>query len=253
MMAAANNSHFHPLGAALIDKITSQALTTFAGVVEQDLLALFTEADAEFVSKSAAAKTNQERGDAEGANRATKAFYANEILKLLLEKRTGKTIGARGKRSGLAFAKHDVDLVHPEKGDRPFAVGEVKIAGTPAHSGNQQTSKTKGRELCKDLDKRAKEIVCASIDLKRKWRTGAPAHIPDGVFYVTFYFGRAADARDAEHAREKLLAIEELGGYVDSVGLFFYENGSNDAYVAVPGSAGHTMDDALAAFAKHVI
>ncbi len=240
-------SHSHVEGDRLLNKIRAHRITRFQEI-EGDLLIFFRTVDALFVKN---------QGKTAGANRSTKTWYANEALQLLLENLTGKTIETRIMLKGLAFSKHDVDLAYRQDQmgqKRPVSVGEVKIAGTPSHKGNKKTSGPKGRPLNQDIDKRAREMVCTSTDLKRQWRRGGTPSLAtrNDPFYGGFYLGRAADDNDAKLVTQKLCALHAVGAYVDAVGLFFFKDGGNDRYVATKPTRGYTMDDALAAFARRV-
>lgn len=167
-------------------------------------------------------------------------------------------MGRRQKREGLGFDQHDIDLIFPSggKSTRPFACGEVKIAGTPLHAGNRTTQKSGGRPAQTDLDKRLREVVATAIDMKHRWRRDQPKYGPVSTgdpLYILVYAARAATRSDEDALLKKITAVASAG-YLDAIGLFVYSAVSSERkteYARV-NIGGFTIDDALSAFVLRV-
>lgn len=104
----------------------------------------------------------------QGDNQNGKGDFFNDLIALLLENCSGKTLQGRGAVPGLIFPKHNLDTAYPAKGPVEILV-ETKAAGAPKTLRNPQQKNPNGRPGSSDLDKRIKEAGLKSIDLKAEW------------------------------------------------------------------------------------
>jgi len=237
---------------------TYPAFETLLARIQNDKLQLWSAIQADFLA--AVSRFDSDWAAANGAmtlgEYKVKAHYLEMFFSRLLQHRTGQPITGDD-LAGLGFETHQIDLVFPaqSKDGRPYACAEVKCAGVPKHKGNAKAG-VAGRATTMDLDKRLREIVATSIDLKHRWRrdqprTGPP---PSGdPLYAVFYVARAASQADAATIVRKV-EVFFAAGYVDAVGLFVYA--ASDAahqtnYVPVANGV-FPMDAALDAFSRRV-
>ncbi len=239
----------------LLETIRRDRVTRWADV-EEAFLSAISAFDSVFVA--------QQMGS---GDYKAKARYYNEAVAALIENGTGTHIGQRGKRKGMVLPRHDVDLVFPDPLEispsrraalKPIAAGETKIAGTPPYPGNHASSSSAGRPVSQDLDKRVREMMATSIDLKTQWSPGPVALSQAGLaaarpLYVVFYGCRIAGPADQRGVIRRLGALARL--YVDAVGLFMYHAPNEDqptTYETIPASPGLTMDAVIEVFCRCV-
>lgn len=174
----------------------------------------------------------------EGERQNGKGDYFNDLLAIVLESASGKTLSTRRLVKGLVFPNHNLDVTYPA-GDDDEQIAEVlveaKMLGTPKHpgSGQQQDS---GRPGSADLLKRAKELGFKAIDLKAGFgyqyskvggkeqeiagdlETWSKATRPKTYFLAAI---RVTGASDLNSCVEMCLNLQKL---LDGVGLFAYTN-----------------------------
>jgi len=73
---------------------------------------------------------------------------------------------------GLIFRKHNLDTSYPKTGTVEILI-ETKAAGAPKSTRNPKQKNPMGRPGSADLDKRVKEAVFKTIDLKLEWARNA--------------------------------------------------------------------------------
>jgi hypothetical protein len=94
-----------------------------------------------------------------------KGDYFNDVLALLLEKCSGKTLHTRPDVPGLSFPRHMLDVSYPATGTVRLTI-ETKATGIPKHPRNAAQPHPEGRAGSADLEKRIKEASFKNIDLK---------------------------------------------------------------------------------------
>jgi hypothetical protein len=170
----------------------------------------------------------------EGERQNGKGDYFNDLLALVLEANSGRTLSTRRRVPGLIFPNHNLDVTYPDSGIAEVLV-EAKMLGTPKHPGSER-QQAAGRPAQSDLLKRAKELGFKAIDLKAGF--GLEISLSGGS-----QPGPAGDLQSWSHAaRPKtyfLMAIRVVGEsdlracietssnmqkILDGVGLFAYTN-----------------------------
>lgn len=104
----------------------------------------------------------------QGDNQNGKGDFFTDLIALLLENCSGKDLHGRGAVPGLIFRKHNLDTSYPEQGTVEILI-ETKVAGAPKSARNPKQKNPRGRPGSSDLDKRIKEAVFKTIDLKAEW------------------------------------------------------------------------------------
>jgi hypothetical protein len=108
------------------------------------------------------------RGGVPAADIRAKGDFFNDVLELLLQRATQKTLATRGDVDGLLL-DHRLDLTYPDASTstvRPEVIVETKMAGTPQHPENRKSTPREGRRASQDLDKRIKEAAYKDVDIK---------------------------------------------------------------------------------------
>src|SRR3954452_5353861 len=82
-----------------------------------------------------------------------KGDYFNDVLALLLERCSGKTLHSRPDVAGLSFRRHMLDVAYPATGTVAFTI-ETKATGIPKHPRNPKQRHPEGRAGSADLEKR---------------------------------------------------------------------------------------------------
>jgi hypothetical protein len=94
-----------------------------------------------------------------------KGDYFNDVLALLLERCSGKTLHTRPDVPGLSFKRHMLDVAYPRTGTVQLTI-ETKATGVPRHPRNPAQPHADGRAGSADLEKRIKEASFKNIDVK---------------------------------------------------------------------------------------
>ena len=142
-----------PLADALADA-RATALSTFAQAEARFLMAM-----QQFDELVAAGVADQ--GDIQNG----KGDFFNDLLALLLENCSGKTLHTRPSVPGLSFRNHKLDVAYPAAGEVELTI-ETKATGVPKHPRNTRQPHAEGRAGSADLEKRIKEASFKVIDLK---------------------------------------------------------------------------------------
>lgn len=199
----------------------------------------------------------------EGERQNGKGDYFNDLLAIVLEEASGKTLSTRKLVKGLIFPNHNLDVTYPG-GDDDEEIAEVlveaKMLGTPKHPGSGQ-QKNGGRPGSADLLKRAKELGFKAIDLKAGFglqlsKQGKSQPAPAGDLEAwskssrpkTYFLAaiRVTGVADLRSCVDMCLNLQKL---LDGVGLFAYTNDHLDAppteYVA-PSYSNYSIPSSLA-------
>lgn len=94
-----------------------------------------------------------------------KGDFFNDLLALLLQNCSGKTLHTRPNIPGLSFRNHKLDVAYPAAGPVEFTI-ETKATGVPKHPRSPKQKHVEGRAGSADLEKRIKEAAFKVIDLK---------------------------------------------------------------------------------------
>lgn len=237
----------------LLDAIPRQGIDTFAAL------------ETRFLSAMSAFDALQAQGLLSSGQNQNKGLFFNELIGRLLERCAGVGVAKRGKRPGVLLAKVDVDLCFPSDPTKPPAViAETKMAGTPQHPKNAETTPIEGRRASADTAKRVREIALNVIDLKLADVEGGAAPIGDITTWIQqqrpavfAMFGiRLTD--DKDHALVIRDAQRLANSYANGVGLAMYRardfnsvEGRTD-YLPVPPPGGMSIDDALRRLCRQV-
>ncbi|HEX2224535.1 MAG TPA: hypothetical protein VHN15_10050 [Thermoanaerobaculia bacterium] len=174
----------------------------------------------------------------QGDNQNGKGDFFTDLVALLLENCSGKTLHGRGAVPGLIFPKHNLDTSYPARGTVEVLV-ETKAAGAPKTLRNPRQKNPRGRPGSSDLDKRVKEAGLKTIDLKAEWaRNAGQGGGPTSDLLtwlrqskpLSFLFLaiRVVDARDFERTVVFANAANQM---MDAVGLVAYQpKGSGEGY-----------------------
>ncbi len=129
----------------------------------------WTEVETDFVNAMWAFDQNFTQGVADqGDNQNGKGDFFTDLIALLLENCSGKSLHGRGYVAGLVVRKHALDCRYPEIGT-PKLLVETKVLGAPKTKRNPLQKNEQGRMGSADLDKRVKELCFKTIDLKAEW------------------------------------------------------------------------------------
>lgn len=104
----------------------------------------------------------------QGDNQNGKGDWFTDLICLVLENASGKSLFGRGKVPGLFFRNHNLDGSYPQVGP-VMVLLETKMAGAPKTSRNPMQKNPEGRAGSSDLDKRLKEAGFKTLDLKAEW------------------------------------------------------------------------------------
>jgi hypothetical protein len=173
----------------------------------------------------------------QGDNQNGKGDFFTDLIALLLENCSGKSLHGRGAVPGLIFPKHALDCSYPAKGTVELLV-ETKVTGAPKTKRNPKQKNPLGRMGSADLDKRIKEVCFKSIDLKAEWaRTAGQGGGPtsDLVTWLRkssplsflFLAVRVIDDNDFERA---VFFANAANNMADGVGLVAYRPRSLGGY-----------------------
>lgn len=170
----------------------------------------------------------------EGERQNGKGDYFNDLLALVLEASSGRTLSTRRRVPGLIFPKHNLDVTYPDEGVAEVLV-EAKMLGTPKHPGSERQQPA-GRPAQADLLKRAKELGFKAIDLKAGFgmeishiggsqagpagdlQSWSHAARPKTFFLMAIRVISEADLRACIETSSNIQKI------LDGVGLFAYTN-----------------------------
>ncbi len=188
--------------------------------VEPDFLRAMWEFDQNFAAGLAT----------QGDNQNGKGDFFTDLIALLLENSSGKSLCGRGAVPGLFFGKHNLDASYPPTGQVELLI-ETKAAGAPKTRRNPRQKNPLGRYGSADLKKRITEAGLKTIDLKAEWareegKGGGPAG--DLISWlrrsrpmcVLFLAVRVVDAGDLDKTIEFAHAAAKM---MDGVGLTAYQ------------------------------
>ena len=237
----------------LLDAVAREGIDTFA------------ELEPRFLAAMSAFDAMQAAGVLSSGQNQNKGLFFNELMGRLLERCAGVGVAKRGKRPGVLLASVDVDLCYPSDPVRsPAVIAETKMAGTPQHPLNRNTTPVQGRRASADIAKRVREIALNVIDLKLADAAGGSAPIGDIATWIQqqrpavfALFGlRLTDDNDQRLAIRD--AQQLANSYANGVGLALYRPrdistaaGRTD-YVAVRPPGGMSIDDALRRLCRQV-
>lgn len=139
-----------------LQRLSAGNAATFTSVAPQ-----FLNVMQDFDRLVAAGQTTQ------GDRRNGKGDFLNDVLALLLERRSGKPLHSRRGIPGLLFRKHSLDVAYPASGTVELTI-ETKATGIPKHPGSPK-QKAEGRAGSADLEKRIKEAAFKDIDIKGEY------------------------------------------------------------------------------------
>lgn len=163
-----------------------------------------------------------------------KGDFFNDVLALILENCSGKALFTRPGVPGLSFRNHKLDVAYPASGPVEFMI-ETKATGVPRHPRNPRQKHLEGRAGSADLDKRIKEAIFKSIDIKAETARiagegGGPTSDLQSFLRAApprsymFFSCRVRDDRDLR----KTISFAHIASiWFDACGLFCY--GWNDA------------------------
>ncbi len=174
-----------------------------------------------------------------------KGDYFNDVLALLLERCSGKTLYTRPDVPGLSFKRHMLDVAYPATGTVRLTI-ETKATGVPKHPRNRAQPHPGGRAGSADLEKRIKEASFKNIDIKaevaRLEGKGGGATSDLGQWMRTApprcYMFMAVRVRDPADLAATIKFGHIAATWFDACGLVAYGwNASHTAYEAKPVGA----------------
>lgn len=182
----------------------------------------------------------------QGDNQNGKGDFFTDLIALLLENCSGKSLRGRGRVPGLIFANHALDASYPSSGEVEVLI-ETKAAGAPKTGRNPRQTNPKGRDGSADLDKRIKEAALKTIDLKAEWaRRAGKGGGPSGDLITwlkasrpkcfLFLAIRVVDERDFDRTVRFADAANQL---MDGVGLVAYDPDTKKGTYAVRKTPTH--------------
>ena len=201
----------------------------------------------EFDKRFAKGEANQ------GDNQNGKGDFFTDLIALLLENCSGKSLYGRGGVPGLIFPNHALDASYPETGTVEVLI-ETKVAGAPKTLRNPSQKNPKGRSGSADLDKRIKEAGLKTIDLKAEWarragQGGGPTNDlitwlhrskPMSVLFMAI---RVVDENDLRRTIQFANAAAQM---MDAVGIVTYKsNPRNNGYIFQTGPPHLELDRVL--------
>ncbi len=156
-----------------------------------------------------------------------KGDFFTDLIALVLENASGKSLYGRGAIPGLFFPTHSLDASYPPDGQVEVLI-ETKAAGAPA---NPRQKTPKDRRASADLKKRITEVGLKTIDLKAEYaRHAGQGQGPAGDLVtwlrrskpscLLFLAIRVADALDRKSTIEHAQIADHM---MDGVGLVAYE------------------------------
>jgi len=170
----------------------------------------------------------------EGERQNGKGDYFNDLVAIVLETASGRTLSTRKLVPGLIFPNHNLDVTYPGgKNDIAEVLVEAKMLGTPKHPGSGK-QKAEGRPGSADLLKRAKELGFKTLDLKAGFGlkislSGGSQPAPSGDLGAwskasrpkTYFLAgiRVASESDLKSCIEMCMNMQKV---LDGVGLFAY-------------------------------
>jgi hypothetical protein len=235
----------------LLDAVPREGIETFAALEQR------------FLAAMSAFDTLQAAGQLNSGQNQNKGLFFNELIGRLLEQCAGVGVVKRGKRRGVLLEAVDVDLCFPSSGP-PAVIGETKMAGTPQHPGNRNSTSMLGRRASADTAKRVREIALNVIDLKLADAAGGTAPVGDIATWIQqqrpavfAIFGlRITD--DNDHRLAVRDAQQLANSYANGVGLALYRSrdvttaaGRTD-YVGIRPPGGMSIDDAMRRLCRQV-
>ena len=171
-----------------------------------------------------------ERSRQPGDNQNGKGDFFTDLIALLLENATGKTLSGRGAIPGLFFPKHNLDASYPASGEVQVLI-ETKAAGAPKTGRNPRQQNPKGRAGSNDLKKRVTEVGLKTIDLKAEAaRRAGEGRGPSGDLVswlrrskpLCFLFLAVRVVSDGD-LRNTIQFADTANQILDGVGLVAYE------------------------------
>jgi hypothetical protein len=188
----------------------------------------------------------------QGDNQNGKGDFFTDLTALLLENCSGKSLHGRGAVPGLIFPTHNLDASYPERGVVEVLV-ETKAVGAPKTSRNPKQKNPLGRLGSADLDKRVKEALLKTIDLKAEWARTAGQGAGPTTDLITWlrrskplcFLLLAARVIDDNDLSRCVHFANAANQGMDAVGLFAYQPGSS-AHRAMKVPPHLELDRALA-------
>jgi hypothetical protein len=175
-----------------------------------------------------------ERGQAtQGDNQNGKGDFFTDLICVLLEACSERTLSFRPRVPGLIFRENNLDAAYPPAGAVEVLI-ETKVAGAPKTSRNPSQQNPRGRRGSADLDKRVKEAGFKTIDLKAEWARVAGQGGGPGGDFVTWlrrskpscYLLLAVRVIDGADLRQAVRMAEAANQMMDGCGLVCYEPGA---------------------------
>lgn len=210
------------------------------GEIEPEFIATLTAFDAEY-----------SRGHRASGWYQQKARYFNDLVILIIENCTGKTIAKRNKKKSVLFGKIDIDICYPVTGD-PIVAAEVKALGTPPHPRNSDSA----RRASIDLHKRVREVAFTATDIKAAYAKPRPitsfkAWVDSAEpAYLSFWAVRVDGDADLSSVRDILAS---LYNYCNGVGAVIYGTRGTVTDYAVRHYSALSMERAIREFVQRVI
>jgi hypothetical protein len=216
-----------------------------------DIEAAFLNAMWEFEQNlTTASEAKKSEGQADNQN--GKGDFVNDLTALILENCSSKSLLGRGSVPGLMFPTHKLDASYPPSGPIEVLL-ETKAVGAPKTVRNPTQKNVLGRPGSADLDKRVKEAMLKTIDLKAEWARSAGQGGGPTADLITWLrrskplcflvlVARVIDNNDLERCIKFGDAANQV---MDAVGLFAYEPGSS-AHRAMKVPPHLELDRALA-------
>ena len=184
-----------------------------------------------------------------------KGDYFNDVLALLLQNCSGKTLHSRPNVPGLSFRNHKLDVAYPATGTVALTI-ETKATGVPKHPRNPAQPHPEGRAGSADLEKRIKEASFKNIDIKaevaRLQGKGGGATSDLGRWMRTAppqcYMFIATRVRDDNDLKATINFGHTAATWFDACGLYCYGwNATKTAYESKPvGVTSLELDRVLA-------
>ncbi len=165
----------------------------------------------------------------QGDNQNGKGDFFTDFMCILLERCSGKALGARPTVPGRIFQNNALDAAYPPSGVVEVLI-ETKVAGAPRTRRNPSQRNPLGRPGSADLDKRIKEAGLKTNDLKAEWaRTAGRGGGPGGDFITWLRRSRpscflflAVRVVDDSDLRRAIRLADASNQVMDGCGLCYY-------------------------------
>jgi len=201
------------------------------GQAQRERWSRWTQAESSFLEAMWRFDGNFAQGIADqGDNQNGKGDFFTDLICILLERCSGKSLESRPGVHGRIFRNHNLDAAYPGTGTLEVLI-ETKIAGAPRSPRNPRQRNPLGRRGSADFDKRIKEAGLKSIDLKAEWaRLAGQGGGPAGDFVTwlrrakpSCYLLLAVRIIDENDLRQAVRMADAANLVMDACGLVCYQ------------------------------